>query len=413
MKSLSELQDQRKWSRRTTLSLLLQPRKRQRAAFTPTDSRNTEWIHNCLLPLNAIDFLTMASHPPVVGTTPDENKAYYLSIVTPEDFLTTKSQDLVRGYIHYRYEADRVVIAKVNGQSSISKWKRRVRDAAVAAGRTDVAAADYTYRFQQEADPTVRNERQATVAAAVHHATAQAELYRHQQQQQRSRYLASTAAATTTTTSTIPTTTAVTVTASSSFSSPSSVGGGSRGATAAASAEKLKGDSVDRLFFPPLGMNREGRDTTTTTKTTAPPHSPSSNDERPKAITTTTRKSIIGTMKQNMKNRRRTAPPHSTVSRSSQQRTKKRKLCLPTHHRKTVEELDEAAGIHCASGRPEMKKAGALQTFANGTIVDCKNPSASRNIRTPNRRWETSSTIGHTPNYFPSSSDYQQYQQQQ
>ena len=106
------------------------------------ESPNFDWVHNYSLPFAAIDFLPVTSHPPVAG---NDNKTYYLGIVSAEGFLSTKSELLVQGYIDYRYVLDHVVMKKITVQSAISKWKRQVREKAVESGQTDLATVDYAY----------------------------------------------------------------------------------------------------------------------------------------------------------------------------------------------------------------------------------------------------------------------------
>ena len=129
-------------TRKSTPNILRRSKRVQEADDDSIQRIYFAWVHNYSLPDAAIDFLPVTSHPPLAE---NDNKTYYLGIVSPESFLSTKSELLVQGYIDYRYILHHVVMKKTTAQSAISKWKRQVREKAAELGQTDLATVDYVY----------------------------------------------------------------------------------------------------------------------------------------------------------------------------------------------------------------------------------------------------------------------------
>ena len=117
------------------------------------ENDENDWFRTSFLPENAVEFFTgmntslRRNHANLSNT-----KEYtYPTIRTAEEFVRTKLNDLVKGYLHYEHEYHQRTMLRSTAAVRISRWKRKVRDVALAQGNYALASLPHERKGRDDA----------------------------------------------------------------------------------------------------------------------------------------------------------------------------------------------------------------------------------------------------------------------
>ena len=137
----------------SSLSLVTTNNDRKKNGRKKNYIDENDWFRASFLPENAVEFFTgmntslRRNHAKLSNT-----KEYtYPTIRTAEEFVRTKLKDLVQGYLHYEHEYHQRTMLRSTAAVRISRWKRKVRDVALAQENYALASLPHERKGRDDA----------------------------------------------------------------------------------------------------------------------------------------------------------------------------------------------------------------------------------------------------------------------